>query len=152
MILFASALGVIFGLVLLSWGAYMFFRRAPEPSFGEGSVVVNGKQFSVAVADTATKRTQGLSGVSAMGENEGMLFLFPIPAKYSFWMKDMNFPIDIIWIRDGKIAGVSENLPAPTGNGVFSLPNYTPESAVDMVLEIGAGNSKKYGFQVGHEV
>lgn len=150
LLLFAAAL--LFGIGLVLWGLYLFFAPKSQPNFNEGTVAVSGRIFSVAVADTAVKRAQGLSGVPKMEVDEGMYFMFPIPATYSFWMKDMQFPLDIVWIRDNRIVSISENVPAPTSSNTFSLPTYTPEAAVDRVLEIGAGLSSRYGFSKGQEI
>jgi hypothetical protein len=67
-----------------------------------GSVTVHGTEIRVEVADTVSTRTQGLSGRETLPENMGMLFVFDVSGVYGFWMKDMLFPIDIIWIDKNK--------------------------------------------------
>lgn len=61
------------------------------------TVEVKGQTFKVAIADTDEKRTKGLSGRDNLAQDQGMLFLFDKPGNYPFWMKDMRFPIDIIF-------------------------------------------------------
>ncbi|HEY4511303.1 MAG TPA: DUF192 domain-containing protein [Candidatus Paceibacterota bacterium] len=58
-----------------------------------GDIVLN-----LLVADTDATLERGLSGRSALPPDQAMLFVFPEPQIYSFWMKDMKFPIDIAWL------------------------------------------------------
>ncbi len=113
---------------------------------------VGSQTFDVEIADSTSSRTQGLSGRDSLGEKEGLLFIFPSAGNYGFWMKDMNFPIDIVWLNGGRVAGFSENLQPEPGKSVFALPIYYPPANVDMVLEINAGAVAKYGLQAGDTV
>ena len=67
----------------------------------------------VEIRDDTNGRNLGLSGRSSLAENEGMLFIFDTPAVYEFWMKDMNFPLDFIWINNGLVVDLSEHIPPP---------------------------------------
>lgn len=110
------------------------------------AVKIGSASFEVEIADNPITQARGLSGREFLPENKGMLFLFSSPAKRGFWMPDMNFSLDIIWIKRNKIVGISENIP-PAGFGELEI-YYSPEPA-DKVLEINAGLSKKYGFMTG---
>ena len=68
-------------------------ESAPRPLFMKGRILV-----CASVADTPEARQQGLSGRAGLGESEGMLFVFPKDGEYAFWMKDMRFSIDILWL------------------------------------------------------
>ena len=73
-------------------------------------VKIAGTKFKVDLALTPNAREQGLSGRKELKKNEGMLFVFNNMGKYSFWMKDMNFNIDIIWIHDArKVVYIKQN-------------------------------------------
>ncbi len=101
-----------------------------------------GDQYIVAdTANTEAKRDKGLSGRDSIGINEGMYFIFDTPGLYGFWMKDMKFPIDLVWISDGKIVGFEENMQPPADINVLDskLENYLPPEPVDRVLELHAG-------------
>ena len=63
-------------------------------------VKVAGQNIKVSLALTEEEHAQGLSGWSELKENEGMLFIFSQPGHYPFWMKGMDFPIDIIWLTE----------------------------------------------------
>lgn len=115
----------------------------------QGKVIIKDQTFKVAVLKDEWELRQGLSGKEKLAKNKGMLFVFPKEDKYSFWMKDMRFSIDIIWINNDKIIHIEENLPIPTTN---YLEEYSPEEPARYVLEINAGLSQKYGFKVGDTV
>src|ERR671921_2143509 len=75
------------------------------------SVQIKGLKINVSLAETPEQQAKGLSIKNTLNENEGMLFIFDTPKEYSFWMKDMKFPIDIIWISsDNKIVHIEKNL------------------------------------------
>ncbi|MFA6354400.1 MAG: DUF192 domain-containing protein [Candidatus Paceibacterota bacterium] len=144
---------IILGIVILAFivFGYLFFGYRGgklETKF----LKVNGVEFSVEMADTTLSRMKGLSGRDGLVENEGMFFVFDSPANQGFWMKDMKFPIDIIWIKDGKIVGFVENAQPEPGKTVFGLKIYNSSEPVDRVLEVNAGTVAKYGFEVGQSV
>lgn len=104
------------------------------------TITIGGHTLHVQVARTAAEQAQGLSGIASLAEDEGMLFSFDPPATPSFWMKDMLFPIDIIWISDGRVIGSAQNLlPPSTLDTIEALPQYLPPSNIDYALEVGAG-------------
>jgi hypothetical protein len=110
---------------------------------------INGKEIQVELADTVTKQTLGLSGRNSLPENQGMLFLFSQPAYYSFWMKDMKFALDIVWIANGQIVEISQNVQPQD----YQPPNsITPEEKVNIVLEINAGQAQKLDIKVGDKI
>lgn len=114
-------------------------------------LMLGSEILQVEIANTDAKREQGLSGKDAMQGNQGMLFDFknspnPRPA---FWMKGMRFALDLIWIKDFKIVGITANIPPPNA-GDANLPLYSPPQDVDMVLELNAGWSGKHGIRSGN--
>jgi Uncharacterized conserved protein len=110
---------------------------------------INGHTFSLYLAKTAQEQKVGLAKYKSIAPNQGMLFLFDKADNYSFWMKDMKFPIDIIFISDNKVVYVFGNVPvSPNDN----LPVYTTKTKANKVLEINAGLAKKYGIKIGAEV
>ncbi len=77
----------------------IFFTR----SFSEtSSMVINGKVINVFIADDEVSRRKGLSILDRIKDNEAMLFIFDDIDYHNFWMKDMKFSIDIIWLDDNK--------------------------------------------------
>ena len=89
------------------------------------------------IANTDAERTQGLSGRASLPAGTGLLFVFESPGKYGFWMKDMNFPIDIVWLGDGMLpVGIEKNVSPDSYPQVFY-----PPVPVRYVLEVNAGES-----------
>lgn len=107
--------------------------------------------LTVEVADTDLARRQGLSDRENLPNGHGMLFMFPKPGVYGFWMKDMKFPLDFIWIKDGVVTRVVANVPAPTPEAPQPV-TLQPNSEVDGVIEVPAGWSLQNGIIVGMRV
>lgn len=103
----------------------------------------------VEIARSPEERTKGLSGHEPLAEDEGMLFVFQEPGVYSFWMKEMLFPLDMIWIRDGVVVDLSEHVPLME-NG--SITTRSPRKPVDMVLEVNAGWAQRNNISYGDPV
>ncbi len=110
-------------------------------------VTLKGEKFMVEVADTPAERMQGLSGKNGLGMNEGMLFVFDEPGTHGFWMKDMKFPIDIIWISGDEVIYVLRSLNPDSYPTIFS-----PPSPVDKVLEVIAGTAIRLNIVQGDKI
>ena len=109
---------------------------------------IAGKNIKAEIVDSDEERNKGLGGRKSIGKDEGMLFIFPTPANYSFWMKDMRFPIDIIWIDENKkISAISENVSPDTYPTSFSS-----SEPVKYVLEVNAGWVDRNGLKMGEKV
>ncbi len=112
------------------------------------SVEIDGTVFAVDVADTDIERAQGLSGRESLAISEGMLFVFEKSGIYPFWMKDMSFPIDIIWIGENlKVVYVKENATPQSFPEVF-----TPNLPALYVLEVNSGMVVEEKIKIGDDV
>lgn len=114
-------------------------------------VKVNNITLNVILATTPGDQSKGLAVKDSMNENEGMLFVFKNSQKHSFWMKDMKFPIDIIWVDpEGRIVHIEKNL-QPC---VFLLPctSYSPENDSMYVLEVVSNFTNKYNIKLGDQI
>jgi uncharacterized membrane protein (UPF0127 family) len=111
---------------------------------------INGHVFSLYLAKTSHDREVGLAKFNRITKNQAMLFIFPKLDYYSFWMKNMKFPIDIIFIKDNRIVDIFQNVPVPKDNN--NLPTYTTGEKADKVLEINSGLSNAYKITIGDEV
>lgn len=110
-------------------------------------MLVGNVEIIVEIADTPQKQKQGLSGREPLLDKYGMLFPMRNAAQYSFWMKDMKFSLDIIWIKNGKIVDISENITAPIGN---ELPiTVQPKEPADAILEMNSDFTEKYDVKIG---
>lgn len=121
-------------------------QPAPE-KYQVGQAVVRAGDYDipVEVADTDTERTKGLSGRTTLEGGHGLLFSFDKPGLYGFWMKDMQFPIDIIWIDDKWTAVGVEKGARPN-----SFPQiFYPAREVRYVLEMNAGEAERFSIAPG---
>jgi uncharacterized membrane protein (UPF0127 family) len=109
-------------------------------------LAIRGVPVTAEVVSTPEKLYQGLSHRQGLPEDRGMLFLMSNPGLHAFCMRDMRFPIDIIWIADGKVAGMSEHL-SQSYPGVV-----TPPVPVRLVLEVPGGFAERHGIKVGDPV
>ena len=121
------------------------------PSFGSNATAeINGTKFKLLVAKSENDRQKGLSGRKSLDENQGMLFVFDHPDQYGFWMKDMLFPIDIIYIDTDKVVYVVRK--APAGGQTPNLVIYRPDEPANYVLEVNAGTADKLNIKKGTTV
>jgi uncharacterized membrane protein (UPF0127 family) len=123
-----------------------FFHPQKKPTLTVGTKTIN-----VELANTPRTRTQGLSGRKNLPPNTGMLFEFPVKSVQTFWMKDMNFALDFIWIADDTVVQVNEAVPPPskTSGRPVTLTSHEP---VTKVLEVESGFVKKFAIKNGDKV
>jgi uncharacterized protein len=114
-------------------------------------IVVNGFEVLADVAITDEDQIKGLSIKDQMNENEGMLFVYDEPSQQSFWMKDMKFPIDIIWLNGtGSVIHIEENLRPCVSS--LECPTFSPSENAQYVLETVAGFVQKHHLKIGTDV
>ncbi len=136
-------LGVLLVLIMLCL-AWLWYQHRTRWV----TVTVKNQAFVARLAETSRERTKGLSGTRVMARNEAMLFVFPQSGMHSFWMKDMYFPLDIIWISDDyKIVWIEKQVSPQTYPRSF-----VSQTPALFVLEISAGLSDEFGFAVGDSV
>jgi len=145
---------LILFLVLLSSIAYIEIESAQTQQQEQNKtalVSLGGVNVTASLSTTPDSQSKGLSIKDSLNENEGMLFIFESPQKYSFWMKDMKFPIDIIWINStGKIVHIEKNL-SPCYL-LLPCPSYAPNNDSLYVLEVVSNFTNKFGVSVGDSV
>jgi uncharacterized membrane protein (UPF0127 family) len=120
-----------------------------NPPLERVTVVIGGRvQVSAEVARTDRQRELGLSNRPTLGEGEGMLFLFGGVGPASIWMKEMRFPLDILWIKGGRIVMIKDRVRP-------MRPDRPPEvftAEAEAVLEVLAGFAAAKGIAVGETV
>lgn len=156
--IFLPFLGVILFISIVGYFSNNIskFGTPENPSKETVEISINGNVVVAEIANSPGEREQGLSGREALCETCGMLFDFTDVSnkRPNFWMKDMNFPIDIIWISsDKKIVQIDGDVPPPEpGANNRDLVLYTPESAIEYVLEVNAGFAQEKELMVGDSV
>jgi hypothetical protein len=130
--------------------------ESPQPV-----VTVGGASFKVELAVTQEQRTQGLAGRAGLAPGAGMLFVFDAEGRYSFWMKEMRFPLDLVWIGPSAegctVVDITHKAPPPppghpSEEGLAELPLYTPVGPARYVLEVNGGETEAAGVRVDSRV
>ena len=123
-----------------------------EPPAGP-MVRIGETTFTVEVAEKLEARTRGLSGRASLPPGGGMLFIFEDTRIHTFWMKDMMFPLDLVWIGEQcTVENITPNVPPPAPEQADSdLPRFRSPQPVRYVLEINAGEAAA-NIQVGDPV
>lgn len=148
--LFLLLIGIFFVGIILSF-AFFISRGANPPLLGS-ELSVGNIVLKVEVARSASERARGLSGRASLAPDDGMYFIFGKADHYGFWMKDMQFPIDMIWVKGGVVAGFSENAAPEPGVPMWNLHVYYPPDVADTVLEVSAGFVASHHIAVGDAV
>lgn len=153
--MFKKIILIIFiGIILLVATSYFYSRQnipdlPPEYQMAGGNkkvIHINGRVLTVEIADEPHEQTQGLSGRNNLDDNKGMLFIFASPLVPSFWMKDMRFALDMLWLdASGTIIGIEKNVSPDMFPTTFS-----PLSPVKYVLEVNAGWSDRNNIKIGN--
>ncbi len=139
---------ILFILIFFCLFALLCYHQKQEQHQSIAPAVeINDIIIPVELADTLEKHIQGLSDKEEL--IDGMLFLFDERQIRSFWMKNMHFPIDIIWIDDEKIVNISKNLPPEGENPKKTYSSIYP---VYYVLEVNAGFCEQNNISIGDRV
>ncbi len=116
-------------------------------------ITVGGVPLTVKLAYLLADTSLGLGYREGLAPGTGMLFLFEGPAPRTFWMRGMQFCIDIVWIENGVIQGAAESVcPEPAGTADAALTPYVSPVPVTYVLEVPAGWLDAYGLGAGTPV
>ena len=114
-------------------------------------VKINNHRLNVEIVSDNLTRAKGLSNRKSLDKNSGMLFMFPNADYHQFWMKDMLFPLDFIWIKDNIVVDVTENVAYPI-NHDENMSIITPKEPANTVLEVNAGKIKEWDIKIGDVV
>ncbi len=130
-------------LMLYTQHSYML----GQPTLPTKQMQIGTTTLTVEIASTEQERTDGLSGRLSLLPAHGMLFIFDSPGEYGFWMKEMRFSLDIIFINNAKVVTVDANLSPQTYPEAFY-----PLSPAQYVLEVPAGFASEHSIMQGSKV
>lgn len=119
------------------------YERKADPT-----IRIGGKIYELEIADEPVEKARGLGGRADLNDDLGMLFIFQDSGFHSFWMRGMQFALDIVWIsEDFKIVHMEKSLQPDT------YPQaYVSHLPAKYVLEVNAGEMFAHGVQLGSEV
>ncbi|MDQ3848534.1 MAG: DUF192 domain-containing protein [Thermoproteota archaeon] len=122
-----------------------------DNGFRQANVTVNGLTLIADIPSTNEQMTKGLAVKDRLAENQAMLFVFENEAEHTFWMKDMKFPIDIIWMDTNKTVIHIENNLQPCST-ILLCATYKANGNSLYVLETVGGFAQKYGITKGSHI
>lgn len=126
----AGAVIILLGGILVLVFSYNE-KATPFPR----AVTLDGRSYTLELARTDTSRARGLGGRDSICDACAMLFIFDTKEKHPFWMKDMRFPLDIVWLEDDRVVSIARNIP-PDSQEILR-----PEVPANRVLELRAGGA-----------
>ena len=136
-ILIGGLVAILIGIVV----AYILTTFVPTTQVRVGSGV-----YHLQIADTDVELTQGLSGVSELKGDGGLLMKFNDDNTWGIWMKDMKIPLDIVWLNsDKKVVYIVKNASPESSTSI----TYTPKANARYVIELPAGSVDKAGIIIG---
>lgn len=144
---------IILGFVILILGLIAYYAiHTKSVGDGMGTIEIDGKTFQVEIVRSKSEITKGLSGREQV-RGDGMLFVLPERNIPSFWMKEMLFALDFIWIDGKTVVDITKNVPFPNPTTPLSqLLRYSPKQEVTHVLELPSGYTSQYGIDIGDAV
>lgn len=118
----------------------------PSSGLPTTAITIGSTKFTLEIADADPARQKGLMDRPSLPPDRGMLFVFPDEQPRSFWMKNVNFPLDILFLdRDGRVVSIKQMKS-------YDL-NSTPSDAPAMfAIELNAGAASRAGVKVGDRI
>ncbi len=133
---------IIILVVVIIFSLFFLYKKSEVKVINVSEKILNLKIEEVR---TQAEQNLGLSGRESLGKDEGMLFIFSPPELTGFWMKDMNFALDIIWLDENyKVLGIEKSVGPETYPKIFMAP-----APVSYVLEVNAGYTTRQNISVG---
>jgi uncharacterized membrane protein (UPF0127 family) len=136
---------ICLSLIIIISILFYILNLKPQPT---SIANINNNKINIEKATTLLERTKGLSFRKSFNENQAMLFVYPKEDYLSFWMVDMNFALDIIWLnKNCKVIYIEKNIqPCPSRN---QCPAVTPNKPAQYVLEVVSGFTEKHNISIG---
>ncbi len=112
------------------------------------TLTINNDTLDVFIVDTPIAQARGLSFVPGLPSGTGMMFVFVESHIPKFWMKDMRFDLDMIWLDESlAVIDIHQNITPDTYPEIFS-----PISPASYVIEVTAGVVNTLDIGVGDVV
>lgn len=142
--LLRGPLGILLAAVIILFGVVIYAQIADTDSKTD-ILQINGRSFSLEIAKTEQARELGLGNRASLPADQGMLFIFPQVQPECFWMKDMHFSLDMVWVSKSKQVVYIKHDVSPS-----TYPDsFCPVQPVAYVIELNAGTTDNTGMKVG---
>jgi uncharacterized membrane protein (UPF0127 family) len=133
---------IVFGILFVGGVLFLGIRLQAQAN----ELRLHGHSYHISIQRTDAEREKGLSGTASLAKNKAMLFVFPNDDKWRIWMKDMNYPIDIVWLDSDKnvIYVVKDAQPSSYPNTIFKS-----DKNARYVIELASGTIERTGISLG---
>lgn len=136
-------------IFLVSLIVVFFYQRF---YYQELTIKIVNSEYKVLVAKTIYQQKKGLGKRDNLKNFDGMVFPYFVLSRHGMVMRDMNFAIDIIWLKDGVVIDMAPNVEPELGVKESDLKIYYPRISANVVLELKAGEIQKNGFKIGDKL
>lgn len=133
---------IIVSLAVIAGGTFLVVKMNED----QESLKLHGQRYHISVMRTDEELQKGLSGTDSLPSGQAMVFAFANDAKWGIWMKDMKYPIDIVWLdSDRQVVHLVENAPPSS----YPSTTFTPPVNSRYVIELPSGTIEKTGIAIG---
>jgi len=139
-------------ILLIAIGVAFVGIKIWQTRWPEMNIQLGDKKLHVLLADTYYHQYKGLGGRESLAGVDGMLFIYSLSERQGIVMRDMKFPIDVVWLNQGRVVDYAQNLPLQPGVAEKDLTIYYPRTDSDLVLELPAGWVEKNGLKMGEAI
>jgi len=139
-------------VIIIGFFAAAIFMFFWQHHWDTVTVHLADRNLEVLVAKTPKQWYKGVGGRESLQPYDGMLFLFPESRRQAIVMRDTLFPLDIIWLERGVVIDIAPNVPTEIGKSETELRRYHPRASGNMILEVPAGWTQKYGLKIGDKL
>ncbi len=147
---FVLIIGLVFIIGIFYFLSTIHSKKSLDEENYTGLIKINNMPINIQIAQTDSQHHQGLSGRKSLPLQAGMLFVFNDYKKRNFVMREMNFPLDFIWIKDDYVVSCSQNVPVLDKNQ--QIKHISSPDLVNYVLEVNAGFCYKNNIKAGDRV
>jgi uncharacterized membrane protein (UPF0127 family) len=111
--------------------------------------MIEGTTIQLEVAQTPEQQAMGLMFRSELADDRGMLFPFDRPRFTRFWMRNVEIPLDMIFMNGDEVVAIADSVPPCTET---PCPTYGPDVPVSQVIELRGGRAAELGLEVGDRI
>ena len=126
--------------------------RLAQFYWSDANIVLDGERLNILIARNMDQQYKGLSDRNDLGKYDGMLFVYQDAFRIGVVMRDMRFPIDVVWSNDGVVVDIAPNLQPEPGVKNEDLRVYFPRDKANSFLELEAGWAKKHDLKIGDKL
>ena len=135
-------ISVAFGLLIIGWFGFAGLRNELAKRQFEALPLKTAQlgqcQFDLSLAKSTSEQRRGLSLLPVLADDRGLAFPQATAGRPNFWMHQMRFNIDLIWLNQERVVAVDPNLTLDGGRRIYPAPQ-----PVDLIIELAAGRAEE---------